>query len=149
MMTEKDHVKLLYGPYTTPALKVGDRTFCLYRDDEVVIYDWSLGRMPWPLCYHVGTRACGKGILVDEELGRAIRMESATAIAYWWGVSAVTVTHWRRAIGANKRNNPGSRRLIQAAVEKASATYQASRVLRRNEPGRYVSAVTKLLADDC
>ena len=74
-MTDEDHVRLLYGPYTPPALKVGDKAMCLYRDAEVVIYDWSIARIPWPLCYHAGTRAFGKGLLVDEELARAVRLE--------------------------------------------------------------------------
>jgi hypothetical protein len=74
-MTDEDHVRLLYGPYTPPALKVGDKVMCLYRDAEVVIYHWSIARIPWPLCYHAETRAFGKGLLVDEELARAVRLE--------------------------------------------------------------------------
>ncbi len=73
---------LLFGPYNTPALKVGDRSLCLYRDAEVVIYDWTIAPMSWALCYHAGTRAFGKGILVEEELrarsGKSLRWLSAT-----------------------------------------------------------------------
>src|SRR5262245_4259796 len=50
-----------------------------------------MSRIAWPLCYHVGTRAFGKGLLVDEELARAVRLESAVAVAHWWGVSRATV----------------------------------------------------------
>jgi hypothetical protein len=121
-MIDDDHVKLLFGPYRAPPLKVGDRALCLYRDAEVVIYGWSPARIPWPLCYHVGTRACGKGLLVDEELARAVRLESAIAVRHWWGVSAATVLKWRRIVGAGRKNNPGTQRLIRAAVCKASAS---------------------------
>jgi hypothetical protein len=121
-MTDDEHLKLLYGPYQPPKLKVGDRAMCLYRDSEVVIYDWSLAPIPWPLCYPVGTRAAGKGLLVDEELARAVRLESAVAIQYWWGVSGATVGKWRKIVGAGRKNNPGTHRLILATVRKASAS---------------------------
>src|SRR5262249_42877921 len=122
IMTDEDHIKLLYGPYTPPALKVGDRVMCLYRDTEVVIYDWSMAPIPWPLCYHFGTRAFGKGLLVDEELARAVRLEAALAVGHWRGVSRATVMKWRRVVGAGRKNNPGTQRLIHAAVVKASAS---------------------------
>jgi hypothetical protein len=121
-MTDDDHVRLLYGPYKPPALKVGDQALCLYRDAPVVIYAWSAARIPWPLCYHAGTRAFGKGLLVEEELTRAVRLESAVAVQHWWGVSEVTVTKWRKVVGAGRKNNPGTQRLIHAAVRKASAS---------------------------
>lgn len=136
-MTDDDHIRLLYGPYTLPALKEGDRAMCLYRDREVVIYDWSLSPISWPLCYPVGTRAAGKGLLVDEELARAVRVESAVAIQYWWGVSGATVGKWRKIVGAGRKNNPGTHRLILATVRKASAS-------RRIMQGRSSSAVSAI-----
>jgi hypothetical protein len=81
-MIDEYRTKLLFGPYRSPALPKGDRALCLYRDAEVVIYDWTIAPIPWPLCYRAGTTAFGKGILVDEELARAIRQESATAIMH-------------------------------------------------------------------
>jgi hypothetical protein len=103
----------LFGPYKTPALRVGDHTMCLFRDAEVVVYDWSMAPIPWPLCYHAGTRAAGKGILVEEELERAIRHESAMAVSHWWGVSMSTVVKWRAALGIGRMDTEGSRRLIR------------------------------------
>jgi hypothetical protein len=38
-------------------------------------------------------------LLVDEELARAIRSESAAVLRYWWGVSVGVVWRWRRALG--------------------------------------------------
>jgi hypothetical protein len=131
-MTDDDHVKLLYGPYTPPALRVGDRAMCLYRDAEVVIYDWSIAGISWPLCYHAGTRGAGKGLLVDEELARAIRLESAVAVGHWWRVCGATVLKWRRVLGVGRRNNPGTQRLIRAAVTKASASREIMK--RRGSP---------------
>jgi hypothetical protein len=140
-MTDEDRTRLLYGPYTPPALKVGDRAMCLYRDREVVIYDWSLSPISWPLCYPVGTRAAGKGLLVDEELARAVRLESAVAIRYWWGVSESTVMKWRKVFGAGRKNNPGTHRLILATVQKASA----SRRIMQGRSSSDVSAIEQLV----
>ena len=117
-----ERIKLLFDPYKPPALNVGDRAFCLYRDAEVIVYDWSLATVSWPLCYQANRRGVGKGILVDDELARAIRHESVMAIQYWWGVSQKTVCKWRAALGIRRLDAEGSRRLIhQAALEALNA----------------------------
>ncbi len=54
--------------------------------------------------------AAAAGLLVDEELARAIRCESALAIKYWWGASQTSVWAWRQALGVPKLNE-GSARL--------------------------------------
>jgi len=46
-------------------------------------------------CQPVGQRG-GSGLLLDEELARAVRCESASAIAYWWRVSQGVVWRWWR-----------------------------------------------------
>ncbi|HTU21766.1 MAG TPA: hypothetical protein VMG10_27255 [Gemmataceae bacterium] len=111
-----DRIKLLFAPYQPPALKVGDRTFCLYRDAEVLVYDWSLAPLSWPLCYQAARRGVGKGILVDDELARAVRHESVLAVQYWWGVCQKTVCQWRSALGVRRLDSEGSRRLIHQAA---------------------------------
>jgi hypothetical protein len=111
-----DRNKLLFDPYKPPALNVGDRTFCLYRDAEVIVYDWSLAPVSWPLCYQANRRGVGKGVLVDDELARAIRHESVRAIQYWWGVCQKTVCQWRAALGIRRLDTEGSRRLIHQAA---------------------------------
>jgi hypothetical protein len=55
----------------------------------------------------------GSGLLVDEELARAVRCESMLAIRYWWGVSRTAVYNCRKALGVEKLNE-GSRRLRNA-----------------------------------
>jgi hypothetical protein len=64
-------------------------------------------------------------LLVDEELARAIRHESAVAVAHWWGVSRAAVIHWRKALGVGRTDNEGSRRLIQAAAEEGAKVVNA------------------------
>jgi hypothetical protein len=95
-------VQLLHGPYIAPGLKRGDQATCLFRDGDVIITGWSNGRIPWPRCRLPGSHGGGSGLLVDAELARAIRTESASAIRYWWGVSSKAVWHWRRALDVSR-----------------------------------------------
>jgi hypothetical protein len=115
-----DNARLLFGPYTPPPLRKGDRTHCRYRDALVVVTSWSDGRISWPRCRALSHRG-GSGLLVDDELARAVRNESAAAIMFWWGASETAVWHWRKALGVEGRDGTeGSRRLIQAAAEKGA-----------------------------
>jgi hypothetical protein len=113
MATALDPCQLLHGPYTPPALKRGDLATCLYRDADVVITGWSDGRISWPRCRRPDTRGGGSGLLVDEELARAIRLESSLAIQHWWGVAESTVWRWRQVFGV-ERFNEGSAQLRTA-----------------------------------
>jgi hypothetical protein len=115
-MTDPARVKLHFGPYTAPALKRGGRAYCLYRGCVVVVIGWSRGPLPWPRCRSLGARA-GWGLLVDEELARAVRHESCAAVSHWWGVSRAAVRSWRRALGVTRTNNEGTRRLVLGAIE--------------------------------
>jgi hypothetical protein len=126
-MTDRDRLKLLFGPYKPPPLQKGDQTSCLYRDAPVVIAGWSDARIFWPRCYLAEGRARGHGLLIDAELARAIRHESAAAVAHWWGVSKSTVQHWRNVLGVGRTDSEGSQRLIIRAVHKASAVRRKRR----------------------
>ena len=108
--------ELLAGPYHPPALGRGDRTTCLFRDAEVVITRWTDALISWPRCQRVGVRG-GSGLLVTEELVRAIRTESSLAIQYWWGVNAETVWRWRKAFGVSQWGTEGSQQLHQQSSE--------------------------------
>jgi hypothetical protein len=124
-MDPRDRVALLHGPYQAPALRKGDRATCLYRDGEVVITSWTDAPIPWPRCRSVEHRRSAPGLLVDDELLRAIRTESAAAVMHWWKVSVSVVWCWRRAFGVTKINNGGSNRLVRAAAEKGAGAMQA------------------------
>jgi hypothetical protein len=86
-MTDPDRVRLLHGPYRAPALRKGDRTTCLLRNGPVVVTSWTDARIPWPRCRALDRTGGGSGILLDEELARAVRCESAAAVMHWWGVT--------------------------------------------------------------
>jgi hypothetical protein len=115
-MTDRDRVKLMFGPYKAPPLRRGDRAFCLLRDCDVVITSWTDARIPWPRCRALDGTGGGSGLLLDEELARAVRHEAAGAVMYWWGASSEAVKRWRRALGVGRTDNEGSRRLIRAAA---------------------------------
>jgi hypothetical protein len=102
-------------------LEVRDRAFCLCRDCDVVITSWTDARISWPRCRALDSPSPGSGLLVEGELVRAIRSESAVAIKYWWGVSTHTVWQWRKAFGVGAREPEGSRRLYQMVAEAGAA----------------------------
>jgi hypothetical protein len=130
-MTGADRVKLLHGPYRPPRLRKGDRTFCLYRDADVVVTSWTDARIPWPRCRALHCRG-GSGLLVTDELRRAILSESAAALHHWFGVGDSAVWAWRRAFGVTKYGTEGSRRLHRAASERGARKTGACRC----RPGR-------------
>ena len=57
---------------------------CLYRDCEVVVSSLTDAPIPWPRCQPLHCRG-GWGLLVTEELVRAIRTEWADTLKRWWG----------------------------------------------------------------
>jgi hypothetical protein len=124
-MHPHERVALLHGPYHAPALRKGDRTNCLYRDCEVVVTSWTDAPIPWPRCRSVEHKRSGPGLLVDDELLRAIRTESAAAVGHWWKVSVSVVWSWRRSFSVDKVNNEGSNRLVRAAAEKGAEAIKA------------------------
>jgi hypothetical protein len=116
-----EYTQLLHGPYTAPSLKRGDKATCLYRDGDVIITGWSDARISWPRCQLRGTRG-GSGLLVDEELARAVACESSMAIRYWWGACLGAVWRWRQALRV-QRLNEGSAKLRRKLNAEVAAKY--------------------------
>lgn len=139
MRAPKHPVPTLHGTYSAPPLRPGARASCLVRDRTLIVRDWSDAPIPWPRGY-APTERTGGGVslVVDEALARAVRTESAAAVAYWWGVSGSTVVKWRRALGATRKNNPGTQVLVRAATAKALEEALACGVsdLERERRGR-------------
>jgi hypothetical protein len=81
-----------------------------------VVTSWTDASIPWPRCRRLDNPLGGSGILVDETLAFAIRHESASAIAYWWGAAGKTVAWWRRTLGVKLADPEGSQRLYHAAL---------------------------------
>ena len=124
-MNDADRVRLLHGPYAPPPLRKGDRAHCLLRDCTVVITSWTAARISWPRCRALNGPGGGSGILLDGELARVVRQESAAAVCFWWRVSEGVVWRWRKALGVGLKDNEGTRRLTVAAVQDVMTTVQS------------------------
>jgi hypothetical protein len=135
---DPDRVKLLFGRCQAPPLRRGDRAHCLFRDATVIVTSWTDAPIPWPRCRVRDSPGPGSGLLVDEELARAVRHEAAVAVMFWWAASQSTVHDWRRALGVGRTGNEGTARLVQAAAERGLMWCAASRC-----PPKRSSAVGK------
>jgi len=118
-MHDSERFKLLHGPYRAPRCRIGGKLQCAQRG-EVTVRGLSDGRIPWPQGVPVGSRS-RPALLVNDELARAVRGESALAVMYWWGASEKAVWKFRRALGVGRTDSEGSRRLIQAAAQEGGA----------------------------
>lgn len=98
---------LLYGPYASPRVSVGDFISCEIRGLQKV-KTFTDAPIPQPI---KAGRGCA--ILVCGDLVRALRVESASAVAHWWAVSTHRVSIWRRELGID-RVTEGTRELLIA-----------------------------------
>jgi hypothetical protein len=62
--------------------------------------------------------------LLDDELARAVRTESAAALCFWWRVSRNVVKHWRKFLDVTRTNNARTHELIKAAALEGAAMQQ-------------------------
>lgn len=99
---------LLFGPYMPPACRKGD-----WIADELLglveVFGWTIAPLSWPRVRQKGP-ACP---VLTERLAEAVRRESETAVAHWWGVSRDQVRRWRRQLGVEPHTE-GSRQLLSA-----------------------------------
>jgi hypothetical protein len=86
----------LLGTYDTPRFKYGAAVMCEVRG-EVILTKLTNARIPWPLAKRPGGRRHTHAVY--GALAQAVRRESLSAVAYWWGVTGQTVTKWRAAMG--------------------------------------------------
>jgi hypothetical protein len=114
-MLKQERVKLLFGPYQMPKCKVGGRLRCAMRG-KVTVAGLSDAPIQWPYVpQHGGNGHCS--LILCGDLIRAVRRESETAVAYWWGISAQTVWKWRKALGVASQTEGTSDLLSRWAPE--------------------------------
>ncbi len=115
--------RLLHGPYQPPGLQRGDRATCHLRGD-VRITSWADARISWPRCQVLKGRG-GCGLLLDDELARAVRTESAAAVMYWWGFTEGVVWRWRRVLEVTKTNNKRTHQLMKQSAQAGAGAVKA------------------------
>ena len=106
-MNDAERFRLL-DTYKTPRFRYGRQVFCELRG-WVTVVGLTEAPIPWP----VGKRGRGKSLILYGDLEKAVRRESAQAVAHWWGVSAQTVSKWRQALDV-PRATEGTSRLHRA-----------------------------------
>ena len=88
---DPEKVELLYGPYTPPRTRRGKFLVCELRG-TVKVGDYSDGPIPWPKKWRT------RSLILCGDLVRAVRQESALAVAHHWAVCTDIVSKWRRAL---------------------------------------------------
>lgn len=129
--------RLFFGPYGTPRFRYGRLVTCARRGPLRII-GLSAGRIPWPIGQPpAGSRDSNRSLVLYGALARAVRRESATAVCYWWGVTAQTVSAWRKVLGVVCPND-GERRLRQAiaAMPWFRERFQARGWAKNGDPAR-------------
>jgi transposase-like protein len=117
-LAEDERCRLLYGPYEPPLVK-GGFLVDAFRG-KVRFSHFTNARIPWPKCKKTKSKSGGGsgGFVLCGDLVRALTDESASAVAFHWGVSHGTITNWRRALEL-RGLNAGSHRLMEIGVELA------------------------------
>ncbi len=100
--------KLLFGPYLPPRVRRGQILVCEFRGEVVKVGGLTDAPIMWPRVLKTGSPS----VIVCGDLVRAIRTESAAAVAYHWGVSETTVWKWRKSLGV-ERMTAGTKQLYR------------------------------------
>ena len=103
--------RLLSGPYTAPACRVGRKLYCRWRRRWVMVHGLTEAPVMWPFTRGSGPRS----LILCGDLVRAVRDESVASVAAHWGVGRETVWRWRRALGVNQFTR-GTRQLIRDTI---------------------------------
>jgi hypothetical protein len=99
--------KLIGGPYRCPRVKKDQIIACLAHG-EVVCAGIREGMLSTddgaPLAWPVREFSASNqhALILCADLIRAVKTESAQAVAHYWGVSRWTVSRWRRVLGAGR-----------------------------------------------
>lgn len=98
---------LIAGPYSPPDAQRGDWIEDAVQG-RVEVGGLTSAPVPWPYRRKAGRAS----LILTGDLVRAVETESVAAICTNWGVGAVTVWSWRRALGIG-RVTTGTRKLLQ------------------------------------
>jgi hypothetical protein len=121
----------LYREYRTPRFSYGS----VVMDDVrgwVTIVGTTDGPIPWP----IGKRGRAKSPVVYGALTRAIRTEPAMAVAREWGLTAQTITKWRKALDVPRMNEGSMRWCRERATLPTFAEFARKGQAKNRDPAR-------------
>jgi hypothetical protein len=101
--------RLLGGPYAAPECRVGRKLYCKRRRRWVKVGGLTDAPVSWPFVQG------GRSLILCGDLARAVREESASAVAAHWGVGRKLVWQWRKALGVTEYT-PGTCQLIKDTI---------------------------------
>jgi hypothetical protein len=81
---------------------------------------------------------------VNQSLARAVRRESAQAVAHRWGVGLTAVWKWRKALGVGLANEGTSRLRRDYAGETAAVEGRKKATAKAGDPGRRAKIAASL-----
>src|SRR5262245_7833747 len=115
----------LLGSYARPALRPGDVATCAIRG-EVEVVRHSDAPIPWPVgrCLSRGRQ---RFLILCGDLVKAVKRESALAVARWWGVGSGTVWRWRQALGVGATTEGTTRLRSEVHAGHLEAAREAAR----------------------
>lgn len=117
MSTRHPAPALIAGPYNPPACEPGSKLTCA-RFGRQTVGGFTAAPIPWPYAARIGGKP---PLILCGDLVRAIRTETAAAVAHHWGVDRSVVHDWRQVLGVG-RFTPGTRRRWrELAAEKLTA----------------------------
>lgn len=129
LLRNKAADRLLFGPYRTPEVFLGDELLCEIRGLQVVA-GW-FGPMQWPKA-----KARGRPqLIVCGDLLKALKHEMAEVVSLHWGIHTSTVAKWRKRIGLHQQRT-------SANVAFRSAKMRVSKI---SDPGTFVIPGTNYL----
>jgi hypothetical protein len=127
--------ELMNGPYTAPRTAVGLYLRDLIRG-RVLVCGISDAPIQWPLSW---TPYATRGMpVLCSELARAVRTETAAAVAYHWGVSRRTTWTWRKALEVPRFSAATLDRFRELGIERLIGTVRLNQqeARRRNYRSR-------------
>jgi hypothetical protein len=68
------------------------------------------------------------GAACRRQVAGGLPCSGALACRHWWGVSEGVVIRWRKALGVDRVNCPGSQRLVRAASAKGADHYRGKKL---------------------
>jgi hypothetical protein len=125
-MNDREHFKLLFGPYAPPKIPRNQRLFCEVRGC-LKVGSWSDGLIPWPRRYRTGS------IILCGDLVRAVKLESVEAVCYHWGVCRNVVQKWRHALHVTECN-PGTLQIRKQVQTTAGSPARKRAAFRASHP---------------